>query len=267
MDIYLPVAEVSIYIPFIIGLAFGVGIISGLLGIGGGFILTPIMIFMGIPPLVSVGSCVSQVFASSAYAVSHYHKNKLIPYKAAAFFVFGGLAGVVLGVKTIHYLSVFDNINFIIRSAFLGLLCLVLALLMLPQPHEHKQKCPKEVSKKQAISLLLFGISVGFISGFMGVSGGIIAIPAFMYFLNLSRKNAQILSQVNTVFVSMIGLMLHFFMNNNIDPVLCSILIIGGFSGSFFGVKISQKISNKFNHYLFVFVVLLTISTIIYDLL
>jgi uncharacterized membrane protein YfcA len=267
MDIYFPIADISVFAPLILGLAFIVGIISGLLGIGGGFILTPILIFMGIPSLVAVGSCVSQVFASSAYAVSHYHKNKVIPYKTAAIFVFGGLIGAVLGVKTLHYLSIFDTLDMIIKCAFLCLLCIVFILLMLPTPHDHKHKCPTNISQKQMISLLIFGINIGFISGFIGVSGGIIAIPAFMYFLHFNRKNAQILSQVNTVFVSMIGLMLHFFMNNNIDPVLCGILIIGGFSGSFFGVRLSQKIPNQFSHYLFICIVLSTIIIIIYDLL
>jgi uncharacterized membrane protein YfcA len=101
----------------------------------------------------------------------------------------------------------------------------------------------------------------------LGISGGILIVPAFIYFLHLSRKNAQILSQVNTFFVSMIGLLLNFFINHNIDPVLCCILIAGGFSGSYIGVRLSQKITPKLNHYLFISVVLSTISTILHDLI
>jgi uncharacterized membrane protein YfcA len=153
------------------------------------------------------------------------------------------------------------------RWAFLGLLCCVFLLLILPSPAEENHKCPTQISTKQIIQFLTIGMIIGFISGVMGISGGILVVPAFIYFLHLSRKNAQILSQVNSFFVAFIGLILHFFMNNNIDPILCSMLITGGFGGSYVGVKLSHSVSTKLNHYLFMVVILSTIAMILYDLI
>ena len=267
MDIYLPVADMMIFAPYILGIAIFVGFISGLLGIGGGFIVTPMMISLGIPPIMAIGASSAQVFSSSAYAVSHYQKKKIIPLKASVFFVTGGIMGVMVGVKTLGFLSTYYNLDMIIHWAFIVLLCCVMGVLFMPPPSDDKHRCPKVFVKKQLLELLIFGIMIGFISGMLGISGNVLIVPALIYFLYLNRQNAVVMSQFNALCVSLIGFITNFFVNHNIDPVLCILLVIGGFLGSYIGVKFSHKLSATTSRHIFISVILLTLCILFYDLL
>ena len=262
MDIFnldLPIADVTIFMPYILGSALFVGILSGLLGIGGGFILTPLMIFFGVPSIVAIGSATTQVFAASSYAVFHYQKNKIIPYFASLAFVIGGIIGVTGGVNLLGYLSNHYNLDNIIRWAFVILLTSVVPAL-------HKQKCPKIISRGKVFKFILIGLIIGFIAGLIGISGSVLVVPALVYFMNINNQNASIMSQVNAMFVSLVGFFTNLFMNNNIDPILSLILIVGGFSGSYIGLKCGKRLSDKANRCLFICVVLSSILIIAYDI-
>ncbi len=266
MYLDLPIAAVTIFIPYFLGVAFFVGAISGLLGISGGFILTPFMIALGIPASIAVGTSSVQIFAASFHAVITYYRNKTIPYRAALSLILGGVLGVVLGVMIFRSLSVYYNLDMIIRYSFVILLLSVACLLFVPPPHEHKHLNLNALTRLDMVKLSSVGVVIGILSGILGIGGGFLIIPALIYFLSVNSKQAVVLSQTNIACVSLLSFIMHAAINHNIDYVLAVILVVGSVLGASVGLWFHHKISRKTSRYIFITIVVVTACVLIYGL-
>ncbi len=266
MYLDLPIAAVTIFVPYFLGIAFFVGGISGLLGISGGFILTPFMIALGVPASIAVGTSSVQIFAASFHAVVTYYRNKTIPYRAAFSLIGGGVLGVALGVMIFRYLSVYYNLDIIIRYSFVILLLSVACLLFVPPPQDHKHLNLNALTRLDMVKLSSVGVVIGILSGILGIGGGFLIIPALIYFLSVDSKQAVVLSQTNIVCVSLLSFIMHAVINHNIDYVLAIILVVGGVLGSSVGLWFHHKLSRKTSRYIFITIVVVTACILIYDL-
>ena len=267
MYLYLTVAHTIIFVPYIMGLAIFVGVISGLLGISGGFILTPLMITLGIPPAIAVGSASAQVFAASLSAVTVYHKKRLIPYRFALTLITGGIIGVICGIMLFRYLSIYYNLELMIQYGFIILLLLVSGLLFLPPPQSNKILTPDTATKTHFFKFVITGFIIGVLSGILGIGGGFLIIPALTYYICVNGKDAIIISQTNVMCVSLISFIMHAVINHNIDPVLSIILVIGGIIGSHIGLWFGCKISPRTSRYIFMSIITSTAFILIYGLI
>lgn len=266
MYLDLPIAAVTIFVPYFLVIAFFVGAMSGLLGISGGFILTPFMIALGVPTSFAVGTSSVQIFASSFHAVVTYYRKKTIPYRAALSLIWGGVLGVALGVMIFRYLSVYYNLDMIIRYSFIILLLLVAGLLFVPPPHAHKHLNLNALTRLDMVKLSSVGVVIGILSGILGIGGGFLIIPALIYFLSVDSKQAVILSQTNIACVSLLSFIMHAAINHNIDYVLAIILVVGGIAGSSVGLWFHHTVSRNTSRYIFIAIVTVTACVLIYGL-
>ena len=288
MYIYLPVAEISVFSPVLLSVSMLIGILAGLLGISGGFLLTPFMIALGIPAHIAVGSTGGQVFASSFSAFATYHKHKSIDYKLVFYLTIGGAVGMVGGLGVFHILSQMGNIEDILRIAFMVLLSATGLFMGLKAPRSETQKpdtartaASENTTDKSVFSykiyfeksncyINIFGLSIisiiiGFIAGLLGVGGGFLLVPALIYILRLDSHHALPVAQTNIMIISGIGLFLHSYFSHNVDTVLSLLLVVSGVTGSMIGTRFSQKISKKIMRLIFSGVLISTAMYLVVD--
>lgn len=265
MQIYLPIAEMAVQAETILMLGLGVGFLSGMFGVGGGFLTTPFLIFLGIPPAVAVGTQPSQLIASSTTGViGHWRKGNL-DFKMGAFLLFGGLWGTLLGSILFNILSQAGHIDIVISLLYvlflggIGLSMLIESLLSLfkksasSKENVHKKsewmdKLPYKVRFRHSrlyISALL-PISVGLVGGFLvsilGIGAGFLLVPAMIYILKMPPLLVAGTSLFQIIFSSIFATYLHAVHNQTLDMVLAMILISGGVIGAQLGVRVSNYI-------------------------
>lgn len=268
--LYLSINEMTFFTPYIAILALMVGVISGFIGVGGGFILTPALIAIGIPPFIAVGTVTTHIFCTSLNAVRKYHKTKTITsYKTAILITIGGGLGVIAGTSLLRYLSYntpyLDNI---INVSFLALLVVVALLLILkPQSAANDNKSINKYNLQTTMLILIMGGLIGLIAGFLGLGGGILVIPFLSYFMGFQYIEARAIAQFNIACSTFLGLMLHAFIHHNINLRLALILVMFGFVGSFIGLSLGFRLSERVNKRVFLFIIFCTACMIIYGLL
>jgi len=275
MQIYLPIAEIPINILLILSLGFVTGILSGMFGVGGGFIATPFLIFMGIPPLVAVATSANQITASSISGLLSHSKQKNVDFKMGFVLIFGGIFGSILGIIIFRLLQdlgqtvVFISIIYVI---FLGLIGLTMAIdnikTILKEKYEietskkrGKKKLFVKFSKKInklpfkmyfpksniEISLLIpliIGVFAGSLVSMMGIGGGFVIIPAMIYILKMPHKIITGTSLFQIVFISIVVTMMQSVVNNAVDIILAAIMIAGSVIGVQFGIKKAKNMDN-----------------------
>ena len=289
MDFYLPIAEVYVSLPFIFFLSFVVGILSGLFGVGGGFLMTPFLIFLGIPPAYAVPNEANNILGTSiSGSTTHYLKGTL-DYKMGFMIVIGGAAGTILGIITFTYFKDIGKINIVISLAYMYILAIIGTLMLVQgvteidrarrkvvirkKLHSHywihglplRMRFKKSKLYESVFTPILIGLIVGFIAAIMGIGGAFVLVPAMIYIIGMPTKLIPGTSLFVTIFVSAIVTVLHAFNYGSIDLILVTVLILGSIMGVQFGQKISERVdSSEFKAILAILLLLVGIA-IAYD--
>ncbi len=268
MSFYLPIAEIQINLFLILFFGFLVGFMSGLFGVGGGFLMTPLLIFMGIPPATAVGTESVQILGSSVSGAMAHGLKKNIDYEIGGFLLIGGIFGSTLGVILFNFFKESGNIDLIIKFlyilflAIIGMLMLVESSISLVtekkvETTSRKKKrnfldlLPMKIKFRQSkiyISILLpisVGIFVGFLSAFMGVGGGFVMVPAMIYIFRMGTVLAIGTSLFQIVFVTLNVSILHATFNFSVDLILAIFLLIGGVIGAQYESKFTSKFKGE----------------------
>lgn len=288
MIYYLPVAGVEINILIILCSGFLVGFLSGLFGVGGGFLMTPILIFLGIPPVTAVATEANQILGSSVSGtIAHGRKNN-IDYEIGLFLLIGGIFGSTLGVIFFRFMRDAGNIDLIISLLYIVFLAIIGTLMFVESaisifrkpnnPIRHKPKrgfldgLPlkfKFRKSKLYISLIIpvsIGCFVGILSALMGVGGGFIMVPAMIYLLGMSTVSAVGTSLFQIVFVTANVTILQATYNQSVDLILAVFLLIGGVIGAQFGSRYTSKFKGEHLRILLAFLVILVCFKMSFDL-
>ena len=289
LDIYLPIAQVNIDIFLLLFLSLAVGVLSGLFGVGGGFLMTPFLIFMGIPPVYAVPNEVNNILATSVSgSLTHWYKNTL-DYKMGLMIVSGGIVGTLLGITTFTYFSEIGKISLIISLLYMYLLAIVGTLMLIEGIKEKSLQNKKTLIKKKlhdhnwlqglplrmrfhrsklyesALTPILLGLVVGFVAAMMGIGGAFLMVPAMIYIVGMPIKLIPGTSLFVTIFISAIVTILHAFNYGSIDLFLVIPLIIGSIIGVQLGQKLGQFLDSTELKSLFAMLLLSVSIAIGYD--
>jgi uncharacterized membrane protein YfcA len=267
MQIYLPVAELSLNIFLLIGLGLAIGFLSGMFGIGGGFIMTPFLIFLGVPAGVAVGTGASQVVASSvSSAIGHWQRGN-IDFQMGYLLIGGGVFGALAGVKVLAILSAYGQLDLFVSLSYVILLGVVGALMLIESVQklmpkqgaapvsmrrggQHtwidglplKQRFRHSKIYVSAIPPVALGGFVGWLTAIMGVGGGFLLVPAMIYLLRLPTRIVIGTSTFQIVCITAFTTVLQSVQNHSVDIMLSLPLMFGGVIGAQLGVGFSERL-------------------------
>jgi len=268
MQIYLPIAELSLNVFLLLGIGGAIGFLSGMFGVGGGFLLTPLLIFIGVPPAVAVATQANQVVASSVSGVlAHWSRNN-VDFKMGVVLLLGGIVGSTLGVGVFSLLRTAGQVDLVIGLAyvvmltFIGLTMLAESLLALRRRrrrapprklHQHTwiHGLPFKMRFRKSrlyISALMpggIGFFVGILSAIMGVGGAFIMVPAMIYLLGMPTSVVVGTSLFQIIFVSANVTFLQALQNQTVDLTLALALTVGGVIGAQIGGRLGAKLPGE----------------------
>jgi uncharacterized membrane protein YfcA len=291
VTLYLPIAEMSLNVWLLLGLGGAVGFLSGLVGVGGGFMMTPLLIFLGIPPAVAVGTGASQVLASSVSGALAQYRRGNVDITLGIVLIVGGLAGTLIGVEVVRVLRRMGQFDITVALAYVTLLGSI-GILMLAESlaamrkfkaggrplarraSEHvwihglpfKMRFRRSKLYISAVPPLVIGAFVGFLSAIMGIGGGFIIVPALIYLLRVPTTTAVGTSLFNIVFVSAAATVLQAATNQTVDLALALLLVIGGVVGAQLGAAAGENVRGEQLRFLLAALVLLVAVRVGYDL-
>jgi uncharacterized membrane protein YfcA len=267
MQLYLPIAEVSVNAFLILGLGGIVGFLSGMFGVGGGFLITPLLFFIGVPPAVAVATGANQVVASSISGVLAQLRRKGVDFTMGWVLLAGGLVGSAVGVWVFRLMTQLGQIDLFVQLSyvlFLGLIGAMMfqeslrALLRARKPggtpvrrsHVHswvhglplKMKFRASGLYISVIPPVLIGASVGFLAAIMGVGGGFIMVPAMIYLLGMPTKVVIGTSLFQIIFVTAFTTVMHAVTSQTVDMLLALLLILGGVVGAQIGTRVGVRL-------------------------
>ncbi len=291
MQIYLPIAEMSVDALLILGLGGAIGFLSGLFGVGGGFLMTPILIFIGIPPAVAVGTEANQIVASSVSGVLAHWSRRNVDFKMGGVLLLGGIAGSTFGVWLFGLLREVGQIDLVIKLSYVSFLGVIGALMLVeslramrrrrnpspaarPKLHKHTWvhglplKMRFRRSKLYISALLPFGVGlvVGVLAAIMGVGGGFIMVPAMIYLLGMPTAVVIGTSLFQIIFVTANVTFLQAYANQTVDVVLALLLLTGGVIGAQIGAKASGRLHGEQLRVLLALMVVGVCGKLAYDL-
>jgi uncharacterized protein len=263
--IYLPIAEMPVSIWLIIGLGGAVGFLSGMFGVGGGFILTPFLMFFGIPPAVAVATQSVQLVATSFSSVITHWRNGHVDFKMGGYLLAGGLTGSIAGIFIFNELKARGQVDLLISLSYVVLLSAIGGLMLWEsistmrrggsvdgrhKPGSHlwmhglpfKVRFQKSKLYISAIPPIVLGFMIGILASIMGVGGGFILVPAMIYLLRMPTAIVVGTSLFQVIFVAAFSTFLHAITNHTVDAMLAALLIIGGVIGAQIGVRTGAKI-------------------------
>ncbi|WP_281984585.1 sulfite exporter TauE/SafE family protein [Thalassorhabdomicrobium marinisediminis] len=291
MQIYLPIAEVSVNAFLLLGLGGIVGILSGMFGVGGGFLMTPLLFFIGIPPAVAVATEANQIVASSFSGVLAHLRRKTVDLRMGTVLLIGGLTGAAVGVVLFNFLKAQGQVDLLVKLCYVVFLGVVGGLMFFeslrairrsktaggaaPKRRKHglvhvlpfKMKFRVSGLYISVIPPLLVGLCVGILSAIMGVGGGFIMVPAMIYLLGMPTKVVIGTSLFQIIFVTGFTTMLHATTNFTVDVVLAVLLLIGGVIGAQIGTRIGVKMKAENLRILLALMVLAVCGKLALDLL
>ena len=265
--IFLPIAGIEINIIFLLCSGLLVGFMSGLFGVGGGFLMTPILIFMGIPPATAVGTEANHILGSSVSGAIAHGRRRNIDYEIGLFLLIGGIFGSTLGVVFFKFLRESGNIDLIISLMYIIFLAVIGTLMLIESSLSiiNKSKVKLRSRRKRNISHFLplkykfrrsriyvsilvpvgIGSFVGVLSALMGVGGGFVMVPAMIYLLGMNTVYAIGTSLFQIVFVTTNVVILQATYNQSVDILLAIFLLIGGVVGAQIGSRYSSKLKGE----------------------
>ncbi|WP_289032797.1 sulfite exporter TauE/SafE family protein [uncultured Roseibium sp.] len=292
MQVYLPIAEIPVNMFVIFGMGGAVGFLSGLFGIGGGFLLTPLLIFSGIPPAVSVATVTTQVVASSASAVVTYWRRKAIDLKLATMLLIGGVLGSLQGVILFDVLQSVGQLDLVISLAYVTFLGAIGSLMLIesvrairrrksgarvtarrPGQHNWIHGLPFKMRFRQSklyvsvLPILALGGIIGFLGTVLGIGGGFMMVPALIYLLRVPTNIVIGTSLLQIMFTMAAATIFHSIGTQTVDIVLALTLMIGGVIGAQFGARMGQNLRGDQLRLLLALLVLLVGMRFAIDLL
>ncbi|MDX6749942.1 sulfite exporter TauE/SafE family protein [Geminicoccaceae bacterium 1502E] len=290
MDIYLPVAEMSVNLFLVLGLGGIVGFLSGVFGVGGGFLMTPLLIFIGIPPAVAVGSGTTQILASSVSGVLAHLRRGTLDLRMGAVLVGGGILGSAIGILVFQWLRAIGRIDTFVTLSYVfflgsvGLMMFWESLTALVRTrkkgaprrrlHQHywvhglplKMRFPQSRLYISALIPLVTGAGIGLLTAIMGVGGGFLLIPAMIYFIGMPTSVVVGTSLFQLAFVSAGTAFMHAVQNYTVDIMLAILMIAGGVIGTQFGTRVSALLRGEQLRVLLSLIVLAVGARLAWDL-
>jgi uncharacterized protein len=270
LQIYLPIAELPVSIFLIFGMSAAVGFISGLFGVGGGFLMTPLLVFLGIPPGVAVATGSAQIAASSMTGVLTFWRRKALDMKLGFVLVGGGIVGTFLGVlffnamRRAGYFDLVLVLSYVTLLGSVGGLMLIESLKATFLPKRVKTRKPNRLDGRwwfetlpfpvkfersglmiSIVPVIALGLFIGFAGAVLGIGGGFIVVPALIYFFRVPTAMVVGTSLFQILFTMIAATMLHAVTNQSVDFVLALILIIGSVIGAQFGARAGQNLKGE----------------------
>jgi len=270
LQIYLPIADLPVNIFLVLGMGIAVGFISGMFGIGGGFLMTPLLIFIGVSPAVAVASVSTHIAASSFSGAISYWRRKAVDVALALMLLAAGIIGTAAGVWLFTLLRRLDQLDLVIGLSYVTLLSVVGALMIYealratwralhggpavirrPGSHTWMHRLPFKLRFKRskiyvsAIPVWGIGFIIGFIGAIMGVGGGFLLVPMLIYFLRVPTATVIGTSMVLTLVTMASATVMHAATNHLVDAVLALILMVGGVIGAQFGARTGQNMRGE----------------------
>ena len=288
MNIYLPIAEVSVNAFLLLGLGGGVGLLSGMFGVGGGFLMTPLLILVGIPPAVAVATEANQIVASSFSGVLAHWRRKTVDFKMGAVLLAGGLAGSAIGVQVFALLRELGQVELMVSLCYVVFLGIVGALMFIESLRALRKSVRGKAPRRRghhwshglpfkmrfrasnlyisAIPPFMVGMLVGVLAAIMGVGGGFIMVPAMIYLLGMATTVVVGTSLFQIMFVTGATTLMHAMLNHTVDGILAVLLLLGGVIGAQIGVRLGPKLKAEQLRVLLALLVLVVCAKIGYDL-
>lgn len=290
MQIYLPIAEISVDVFLLLGMGGLIGLLSGIFGIGGGFLMTPLLIFIGVPPPVAVGSEANQLVATSITGVIAHWRRRSVDFKMGTVLLAGGLVGSTIGVWVFRELRAVGQIDLVIALSYVVFLGAIGGLMFneslrallrqrrgIPRRgklHKHnwlhglpfKMRFHRSRLYISALLPLSIGAFVGFLAAIMGVGGGFIMVPAMIYLLGMPTSVVAGTSLFQILFVVSNVTFLQATANQTVDVVLALLLLIGSVIGVQIGTRIGARLPSEQFRILLALLVLATCGKLLYDL-
>ncbi|MDR3630431.1 MAG: sulfite exporter TauE/SafE family protein [Desulfocapsaceae bacterium] len=286
--IYLPIAHHSVALPLIVGLGFVVGLLSGLFGVGGGFLMTPLLIMFGIPPTVAAASDSNQIVAASATGSYAHYRLGNVDFKMGLYLLIGGIIGGTVGVQAIKILRALGNADFLIMVTYVLMLGFVggyMLLESLQAMRKNKVSVPVQISTKESayarllkslpyqtnfeksgvvlspVVPLALGALVGILAAIMGVGGGFIMVPVMVYLLRMPMHVVVGTSLFQVLFTCINVTIMQAVSNRTVDFVLALLLLFGSVFGAQVGVKFSTRLKDdQLKIYLAILVLLVMVK-------
>ena len=291
MNIYLPIAEISVNVFLLLGMGGGVGFLSGLFGVGGGFLMTPLLIFIGVTPAVAVATEANQIMAASVSGVLAHWRRGNVDFKMGGVLLFGGALGSVSGVWLFTLLRGLGQLDLVISLCYVILLGVVGVLMLVESTralfrmrrqadvrrklHQHhwmhglpfKMRFRKSKLYISALLPVMIGFIVGILAAIMGVGGGFIMVPAMIYLLGMPTSVVVGTSLFQIIFVTGTVTFLQATQNQTVDAILALILLTGGVIGAQVGTRVGTRLRGEHLRSLLALLVLAVCGKLAYDLI
>jgi uncharacterized protein len=269
MQLYLPIAELPLNLFLLLGMGGAIGFISGLFGVGGGFLLTPLLIFVGVPAPVAVATSSVHIAASSVTGALTYWRRKALDLKLGVVLTVGGLAGTVLGVLFFNQMRKLGHLDLVITVSYVTLLMSVGFLMFVesagaaldrhrgrvatPQPRLRRWDAGLPLRmhfarSKMTVSVLplvILGAIIGFVGTVLGIGGGFLVVPALIYFFRVPTSVVVGTSLFQILFTMSAATFFHATMTQSVDVVLALTLVVGGVIGAQFGARAGQALKGE----------------------
>jgi len=270
VSIYLPIAEMSVNLFVLLAMGAAVGFLSGMFGVGGGFLITPLLIFYNIPPSIAVATGANQVIASSISGAIAHFKRGTIDFKLGGMLLLGGVFGSTLGAFVFAMLRRIGQLDLFISILYVGFLGIIGGLMMVESlntirrsrggapatlkrsgQHNWIHRLPLKMRFRASklfvsvIPVLGLGAGIGFLAAIMGVGGGFIMVPALIYLLKVPTNVVIGTSLFQIIFVTAYTTIVHSTANQTVDVVLAFLLMIGGVAGAQYGAKAGQRLRGE----------------------
>lgn len=270
MGIYLPIAEMSVNMVMLLAMGAAVGFLSGMFGVGGGFLITPLLIFYNIPPAIAVATGANQVVASSVSGALVHLKKGTIDFKLGTVLLAGGVVGSTVGVwvfsllRSVGQLDLFVSLLYVVLLGTVGALMLVESVRAIqrargtlpgtaPKATQHNwiHRLPWKMRFRTSklfvsvIPVIVIGVFIGFLASIMGVGGGFIMVPALIYLLKVPTNVVVGTSLFQIIFTAAYTTIVHSATNQTVDVVLAFLLMVGGVAGAQYGARAGQKLRGE----------------------